>query len=183
MKPGIGNEIQHRDQANDIFITPSNLARKLIEEVPISPGDVLCDAFAGLLGNQPFRENYPEDNVSYFMEIREGLDAFSCTDQWDWIVTNPPFSDINRVLEYSTWSCRKGFAYILPNHGLSYRRIKMCEERGFKICRLISFPNPGEWNIGFSHLFVIWLKTSIQLPSLLNTIDQTKQLQTILEDF
>lgn len=183
MKSDIGHDIQHRDQANDIFLTPPVLARKLIGEVPIGAGDILCDAFAGLEGQQAFKENYPWTNVSYAMEIREGTDAFACTDQWDWIITNPPFSEINRVLEYSTWSCRKGFAYILPNHGLSYRRIKMCEDRGFKICKLVSFPNPKEWNIGFSHLFVVWRKRPGKVRGVLETFDSDNDLQTILEDF
>lgn len=183
MKPDVGNEIKHRDKANDVFLTPPALARKLIGEVPISPGDRLCDAFSGLIGNQPFFENYPKDNPKSFMEIRENIDAFLQKEYFDWIITNPPFSEINRVLEYSTWCCRKGFAYILPNHGLSYRRIKMCEERGFKICKLVSFPNPGEWNIGFSHLFVVWRKRPGEVRGVLETVDANNDEQMILEDF
>lgn len=181
MKPDIGNEIQNRDQANDIFLTPPVLARQLIGKVPIIEGDVLCDAFAGLKGNQPFLENYPSKSSSYWMEIREGLDAFKCKrTTWDWIITNPPFSDINKVLEYSSWSCRKGFAYILPNHGLSYRRIKFCEDRGFRIVKLVSFPNPKTWNIGFSHVFVVWMKID---QGAFETLNANSELQTILEDF
>ncbi len=180
MKPDVGNEIQNRDQANDIFLTPPLLAWQLIDKVPITQGDVLCDAFAGMKGNQAFLENYPPGNPAYWMEIREDLDAFKCQDTWDWIITNPPFSDINKVLEYSTWSCRKGFAYILPNHGLSYRRIKFCEERGFKIIKLVSFPNPKPWSIGFSHVFVVWMKTD---QGTMETVDSSSELQTILEDF
>jgi len=183
MKPDIGNKIQNRDQANDVFLTPPVLARKLIGEVPISPGDTLCDAFAGVVGNQPFFDNYPKDTTKYWMEIRENIDAFLRKEYFDWIITNPPFSEINRVLEYSTWSCHKGFAYILPNHGLSYRRIKMCEDRGFKICKLVSFPNPKEWNIGFSHLFVVWRKRPGKIRGVLETVNSSSDLQTILEDF
>jgi hypothetical protein len=181
MKSDIGNQIQHRDQANDIFLTPANLAKSLIENVPIAQGDVLCDAFAGLKENQPFYENYPETGIKPdWMEIREGLNAFSCTGKWDWIITNPPFSLLNMVLQFSTWSCRKGFAFILPNHGLSYRRIKFCETRGFRIIKLVSFPNPKDWNIGFSHLFVVWMKTG---QVALETVDSNNQLQLLLEDF
>ena len=53
MKPDIGNEIQNRDQANDVFLTPPVLARQLIEKVPIQEGDVLCDAFAGIQETNP----------------------------------------------------------------------------------------------------------------------------------
>ena len=180
MKPEIGNEIQNRDQANDVFITPSVLARELIEKVPLLEGDVLCDAFAGIPGNQPFLQNFPPGNPAYWMEIREDLDAFKCKDTWDWIITNPPFSEINKVLEYSCWSCRKGFAYILPNHGLSNRRIKACEDRGFRIIKLISFPNPKSWGIGFSHVFVVWMKTD---QGVMECVDKSNNLQTVLEDF
>ena len=180
MKPDIGNEIQHRDQANDIFLTPPVLARQLIQKVPITQGEVLCDAFAGSQGNQPFLENFPPGNPAYWMEIREGLNAFKCKDTWDWIITNPPFSELTRVLEYSCWSCRKGFAYILPNHGLSYRRVKACEDRGFRIIKLLAFPNPKPWNIGFSHVFVVWMKTE---QGAFETLNANSDLQTILEDF
>ena len=184
MKPDIGNEIQNRDQANDVFLTPPVLARQLIEKVPIQEGDVLCDAFAGIQGNQPFLENYPEKNPGYWMEIREGLDAFDSLDQWDWIITNPPFSEITKVLEYSSWSCRKGFAYIMPNHGLSYRRIKFCEDRGFRIIKIVSFQNPQAWQIGFSHVFVVWRKTDpVRFQGVMETIDSNTDLQMILEDF
>ena len=122
--------------------------------------------------------------------IREGLDAFDSIDQWDWIITNPPFSEITKVLEYSSWSCRKGFAYILPNHGLSYRRIKFCEDSGFRIINLVAFPNPDNWTsngikMGFSHLFVVWMKVdqgSVVFPAM-ETIDSNNDLQMILEDF
>ena len=171
--------IRHRDTAQDVFRTPNRLARSLIQKVPFKPGDVLCDAFAGE-NYRPFYDNYPENTIRYWMEKKVGSDAFRCTDTFDWIITNPPFSKLNNVMEYSTWACRKGFAYILPNHSLSYRRISMVERRGFQISRLVSFPNPKGWNIGFSHMFVIWTRNE---AALLGGYEEHKVVQTILEDF
>ena len=201
----VNSSIQLRSQPNDVFTTPADLAKQLIKTVPIKDGDILCDAFAGLVGQQPFFENYPNtregfEQGNFWREIRVidrkigscGGNAFHSQDMQDWIITNPPFSKINDVLEYSTWSCRKGFAYILPNHGLSYRRIKFVEERGFRIHQVISFPNPDHWNIGFSHVFVIWIRVrgmkmdQIRAPIPnrgMITIDNDSDLQTVLGDF
>jgi hypothetical protein len=189
------SNIQNRKKPNDCFSTPYPLAKKLISYVPIKKSDIICDAFAGEIGNQPFFEQYPETRKGYvqqhlWTEIKEGKNAFYCTDQYDWIITNPPFSKITEVLEYSTWSCRKGFAYIMPNLSLTNKRIKMCEEAGFIITKIISFENPKIWNLGFAHMFVIFEKRFMQtkpgtyrkLKKLFFTISEPKHLQIKLED-
>jgi len=193
----IAADIKNRKKPNDCFSTPYKLAKKLISYVPIKKGDIICDAFAGEIGNQPFFEQYPETRKGYvqqhlWTEIKEGKNAFYCTDQYDWIITNPPFSKITEVLEYSTWSCRKGFAYIMPNLSLTHKRIKMCQEHGFIITKIVSFKNPKEWgNLGFPHMFVIFEKQFLRLShgtyrkrkKLFFTISEPKHLQLNLEEF
>ena len=86
----------------------------------------------------------------------QGSDFLTSTGEADWFITNPPFSNITRWLEHSALMARKGFAYILPLHALSHRRIKLMADFGFYISKIAFFDNPKEWQIGFSMAFVIW---------------------------
>ena len=200
MKLGLSsglNSIKNRKKPNDYFPTPYKLAKNLINHVPIKKGDILCDAFAGPAESQPFFEQYPENRKGFIQqhlwhELTEGKNAYHSTDQQDWIITNPPFSDLTKVLEYSSWSCRKGFAYIMPNLSLTHKRIKMCQEHGFIITKIISFENPKEWgNLGFPHMFVVFEKQFLKLSKgkyrklkkLFFTISDPKSLQLKLEGF
>jgi len=179
----IAAEIKHRKSPNDVWSTPPDLAKKLISYVPIKKQDFVCDAFAGKVGNQPFFENYPASWKNSWLEIEEGRNAFNSNMLHDWIITNPPFSIITRVLEYSSWSCKKGFAYILPNLSLTNKRIQLMESRGFYITKMVSFDNPKEWgNLGFPHMFVIWEKRH-KSKKLFISIKRNKFRQKTLEGY
>ena len=77
-------------------------------------------------------------------------------DQYDVIIGNPPFSQMSKWLLHSMKLSNKYICYIMPAHSLSYRRLKLFEELGWKLTNMHSFDNPKEWNIGFAHFFCIW---------------------------
>jgi len=143
MKSSICHKIKYNKLGNDCILTPPDLAKSLIKMADIAEGDVLYDPFAGK-GAKAFYDNYPDENVKYYSEITEGLDFFEFEKEVDWIITNPPYSILDPILEYSAVICRKGFAYLLGFNNLTAKRIEDCNKRGFylskmHICKVMSY--------------------------------------------
>ncbi len=144
-KSTIAHQIKHRDIPDDEFYTPPALAQQLVSLVEIADGDVLLDA---AIGTGAFFGCYPSATTNLWTD-----DFHNFTRQVDWIVTNPPYSDIDRWLEHSCQLCRKGFAYLLGIDNLTPRRIEFCEEGGFGIST-VHLCKVFRW-YGIS-AFVIW---------------------------
>lgn len=68
--------------------TPAELAKKLIQLIPLQEKDVLYEPFRG---EGSFYSNYPDNCVKHWAEIKEGIDYKTFADEVDWIITNPPF--------------------------------------------------------------------------------------------
>ncbi len=164
------NEIQHQPaddvKEGDIYFTPPSLARSLIAETPIQAGQSVLDPAKGM---GAFFDNFPaEVRAKDWCEITEGKDFFQLNGGFDWIVTNPPFSNFKKWLIKSCNLAKVGFAYIIPMHGLTENRIKACAELGYNITDIVFFKNPKEWGIGFQMVWVIWQKTEVSNIRLLN---------------
>jgi hypothetical protein len=143
----IAHKIKHRKNPNDEFITPEELAKKLINLVPLENGDSVLDS---AVGTGVFYRNFPKYTKNY-----ETNNFFNWNKNVDWIITNPPYSKLDRWLEYSCKIAIKGFAYLLALHNLTPRRIELCEERGFGITK-IHLCKVFKW-FGISS-FIIWEK-------------------------
>ena len=150
------NAIQNREQPKDVFYTPAELVRELILKVPIEAGDTLLDPFAG---PGVWFDNYPGGFEKSWAEIERGVDFWSIEKRYDWLITNPPFSDLSKIFERSCGLSRKGFAYLLPLNALSYSRLEALNKFGFRIINMSIFKNPKEWGIGFQMCFVVWART------------------------
>ncbi|MFA6190665.1 MAG: hypothetical protein WC711_04135 [Candidatus Staskawiczbacteria bacterium] len=79
---------------NDIVFTPDWLAKRICEMFDIK-GLVLepCK------GEGAFLKYLPENTE--WCEIADGKNFYDYKKKVDWLVTNPPYSDFNRFLEYS----------------------------------------------------------------------------------
>jgi len=91
---------------NDVVFTPDLLAKQICEMFPIR-GKVLepCK------GEGAFLRYLPEGTE--WCEIADGRNFYDYTQQVDWIVTNPPYSDFNRFLEHS-FSLAENIVLLLP---------------------------------------------------------------------
>ena len=164
------NEIQNQPEDDkkegDIYYTPNALARELISITPLHAGQSVLDPAKG---TGSFYNNYPTDlRETSSAEITEGSDFFAITNKYDWLVTNPPFSNFKKWLIHSCSLAKVGFAYILPCHGLTEHRIRACADLGFNITSITFFKNPTEWNLGFQMAWVIWEKTPAGNITVLN---------------
>lgn len=146
---------------NDNFYTPNSLAKTLISYVPLEFGSTVLDPFSG--PKKPFYNNFPKEDLGLETsqyELIDGVNAFNQKRRFDWIITNPPFSDLGKTLDWTIEVSRIGFAYILPLHSLSHNRIAWLESVGWFITGFYTFENPKKWQINFPHAFIIWTRNS-----------------------
>jgi len=145
--------IKCKKEPNDIIYTPSELVKDCLKLVPIVPTDILLDPF---LGDGAFYNQYPKDNVKDWCEIQKDRDFFKYNKKVDWIVSNPPFSKLNDVLDHCCLITNKGFGLIMLCYALTLPRINRMREKGYKITNLMWF-NVKNW-FGFLCVFVVFSK-------------------------
>jgi type I restriction-modification system DNA methylase subunit len=140
MNSRISHNIKHRDKPNNEFYTPRKLAEKLFYKIDTKGCSVLDSAFG---------------NGNFYFRGDTTTDFFSVKKQYDWIISNPPYSLLDKWLEHSCKISKKGFAYLLGLHNLTPKRIEKCEKEGFYITKLF-LCKVFKW-FGIS-AFVIWEK-------------------------
>ena len=157
------SNIRKREK-NDVFYTPENLSRKLISSVPVKPLELCFDPFKG---QGSFFDNMRKPSV--WGEIEEGRDFFEFDSQVDWIISNPPFSMITKILEHSMKISRKGFGYILPTYSLTTPRLELIRKGGFSVSKIIYFRTPKSWEFGYSTHFVLFQR---DYPSIIEVLEE-----------
>ena len=85
MSEKISRKIKQRDKANDVFITPVELAIKHIKLIEYDKDDIWYDPFKNS-GN--YYNNFPNEN-KVWSEILEGNDFFEFNNKVDIICSNP----------------------------------------------------------------------------------------------
>jgi hypothetical protein len=138
MKSNIAHNIKHRKIPKDEFYTPRKLAEVLFNKIDTNNCSVLDNAYG--TGNFYFKGDYT-------------IDFYSIKKQYDWLITNPPYSHLDKWLEHSCKIANKGFAYLLGINNLTPRRIEQCEKNGFFITK-IYLCKVFKW-FGMS-AFIIW---------------------------
>lgn len=169
------NKIQS-NEPNDVFFTPDNLAIQLINQIIIKESESILDPFRG---KGAFYNNFPKCKFKGWAEITEGKDFFIHNKKYDWIISNPPFSKLSKVLLKTCALSKKGFAYIIPSHSLSYRRITICQEYGFYLNQIIYFKNPSNWGLGFQMVFAVFCRKKVE--NIICLGESTNYIQKILE--
>lgn len=133
MKSKIAHSIKHRKVPNDEFITPTELAKECIGMVPLQPGDIVLDA---AIGNGIFYKNYPDYVEKRYNTEGDIFLLYSSVGAIDWIITNPPYSNLDNWFRQSCQVCRKGFAYLLGINNLTPRRMELANKADFGLSQL-----------------------------------------------
>lgn len=136
-----GHKIKYRATPQDKFYTPPELAKSLVPLVPIrktdSQADSLLDPFKGM---GAFYDAFPDGHEKAYTEIDEGTDFFNLIPdrpfQFHWLISNPPYSNLDDVLEHSCRVARVGFAYLLLGHAITPKRLERVEELGFGLTKI-----------------------------------------------
>lgn len=126
--------------------TPAELCRDLIPKLPLLPTDRLYEPFRGEGG---FYNAFPAENPKDWSEIVEGRDYNDYTEEYDWVITNPPFrldTGSKRVnafwylIDYYTQRAKKGVAFLANDScfgTLTPGRMKLLNERGWYIQKVV----------------------------------------------
>lgn len=133
MRSEIGHNIKHRETPNDDFTTPVELAQNLIKLVPLSPGDMVLDS---AFGTGAFYDNLPDYVEKDWCEISMGKDFLDHIEPVEWIITNPPYSNLDTWFRHTTLLAGKGFAFLLGFTNITPRRIEMANQADFGLTQI-----------------------------------------------
>jgi hypothetical protein len=130
----VSKNIQKRENPNDVFYTPIDLVKTHLEMVkPLIQDGVIYDPFFGT-------GNYYNEYINYFpncdyeySEITMGKDFFLFDKKVDAIVSNPPYSMINKVLEKCVELKPKIISFLLAFHNITPKRLKYMEQNGYGV--------------------------------------------------
>lgn len=123
--------------------TPFECARDLMRYVPLEAGDKVVEPFKG---EGAFYNNFPDFVEKDWAEIKEGKDYKDLPDDYDWVITNPPFqlekgkNTFWFLLDYYSTRAKKGIAFLGNDtcfSTLTPRRMQLLHERGWSITKLV----------------------------------------------
>jgi len=132
MSSTVSHKIKKRNTANDIFITPLDLAKKAISMIDYENTDIWYDPFKNT-GN--YYNQYPNDNKLY-SEILEDKDFFDFEENIDIICSNPPYSIMDNVIKKSIDLKPRVINYLIGVGNLTARRLEMFENAGYGLTKI-----------------------------------------------
>ena len=131
----------------DLIFTPFDLAQKIVRHFNPS-GSILEPC----MGEGSFYYNLKEyaDGYVDWCELSKGRDFFEWPEKdYDWIITNPPFSKYADFLEKSLSIANNVIFYGTVCHILSLKkRLRIVREAGFYIREVLFTETPKGWNTG-----------------------------------
>jgi hypothetical protein len=134
MSSNLSHTIKQRLIANDKFFTPISLVKTHLEKFKDIPDNsIILEPFYG--EGAYYNEMvlmFPNSNIEY-TEIDKGLDFFEYKKPVDYIISNPPYSIINKVLEHSITLKPKIISYLLGFHNITTKRIEYMNNNGYFI--------------------------------------------------
>jgi hypothetical protein len=134
MSSQISHSIKHRDVAKDKFYTPQSLVKIHLQKFKDIPhGSLILEPFygEGVYYNEMMRM-FPHCSLAY-TEIDKGLDFFEYKEPTDYIISNPPYSIIDKVLQHSVSLKPKVISYLIGFHNLTAKRIEYMNNNGYFI--------------------------------------------------
>lgn len=139
--------------SDDVVQTPPDLARRIVDH--FKPSGHILEPCRGK-GN--FLQWMPEAS---WCEISEGKDFMDWTEPVDWIVTNPPWSQIRGFLKHAMTVADDIVFLMTVNHVWTKARVRDIREAGFGIkeiclCEMpVEFPQSG-FQLGAIHVSRGW---------------------------
>jgi len=155
-----------RDDVYYFHQTPAVLASLLIQYVPLIADDVVYEPFRG---EGAFYNAFPDMVVKKYTEIEDGLDFKDFTEEYDWVISNPPFkitlntgkreNSFYTLLKYFLSKARKGVAFLANARcfgTLTPKRLAEINGSGWFIQKIV-VSNIKKWS--GRYFFIIFEKT------------------------
>ena len=139
--------------SNDVVMTPLHLAKRIVDH--FKPSGRILEPCRGA-GH--FTRYMPEAD---WCEINEGRDFFDWKKPADWIITNPPWSQIRPFLQHSMELANDIVFLMTVNHVWTKARIRDIYSSGFAIKEIClvemppEFPQSG-FQLGAIHVSKGW---------------------------
>jgi hypothetical protein len=134
MLSNTSRNIKDRKKANDNFYTPPAVVKLHLERFNNIPDNsIIFEPFYG--GGAYYDEMikmFPKCKIEY-TEIEKGLDFFEYKNHVDFIISNPPYSIIDKVLDHSISLKPKIISYLIGFHNLTTKRIEYMNNHGYFI--------------------------------------------------
>lgn len=135
--------IKERTKPNDVFITPLSLVENHINSIKhlVNHDDCILDPFYGT-GNYYNTLKKLFDTIDW-TEITENKDFFEYEKKTDVIISNPPYSMIDKVFQKSIELKPRVISYLIAIHNLTTRRIEIMNNNGYYLysCKLVKVYN------------------------------------------
>ena len=129
----ISHKIKSRKNANDVFITPLELAKSHIELHDVIEGEIWLDPCKN---NGSYYNQFPSNVKKDYCEILENKDFLTYEGKVDVIVQNPPYSMLDVWFKKCIELNPRSFSMLIGVGNLTARRVEWCENAGYGITKL-----------------------------------------------
>jgi len=141
---------------NDIIMTPYNYVKAITKH--FKPKGVILEPCRGTgIWYNYLREYSSKADIVDWCEIEEGKDFFNYTQKVDYIITNPPYSQMRKFIQHSMEISDNIIFLSSINHLWLKARLRDIKEKGFGIREIClcdipkEFPQSG-FQFGIFHL-------------------------------
>jgi hypothetical protein len=146
MTSEISHSIKNKVKPNDVFYTPLSLIQIHLELVRefVKENDIIFEPFYGD-GRYYDKFNCFNKNTTHeWTEICLDRDFFTYDKNVDVIISNPPYSCIDKVLEKSVSLNPHTISYLIGHHNLTNKRIEFMNNAGYSLVKL-HFTKVNKW--------------------------------------
>lgn len=153
--------------SNDDVMTPVLLCDKIINHFKPTGKFLEPCAGSGNFLSTKYLENYC---IVDYCEIKKGRDFFDYKEKVNWIITNPPWSQIRKFLQHGMKIANNIVFLMTINHLWTKARLRDIKENKFGIKEILMIDTPKEFpQMGFQ-VGAIHLQKNYKGDIKLNTI-------------
>ena len=138
MSSSVSHKIKNRKTANDVFITPLELAKAHIDFIPDeykTDTDIWLDPCKN---NGSYYNQFPDNVTKEYCEILDNKDFFDYESPLgvDVIIQNPPYSIIDKWIAKNIELKPMCCSFLIGLQNLTARRIEMFENAEYKLTKM-----------------------------------------------
>jgi hypothetical protein len=134
MSSQTSHAIKGRTKANDIFITPRELAKQQIDMIETNDGDVWLDPCRNSADGSYYSQ-FPNGDHEW-CEVIENKSFFDFNKPVDIICQNPPYSILNDWIKKNIELNPRVISMLIGINNLTARRIEMLENAGYGLTKM-----------------------------------------------
>lgn len=128
----ISTNIKKRENSNDIFITPLNLAKTQINMINYNEDDIWLDPFKN---NGSYYNQFPTNN-KVWTEILDRKDFFDFNERVDIICSNPPYSMIDKILDKCINLNPRIISFLIGIGNFTTKRLEKMTNAGYGLTKI-----------------------------------------------